>query len=261
MPSLSFFADERDAIPLLKWLNDDPEIAFIVPDGLADPREAYVSRVRQLLGATTEAATLYPSFVLSDTLSQQRWKAVRSVPRLRDGKHCLWHVPSGPLPLPIDRNTGQAVADAWSGWMETRPRSDPTMPNFVPGHPAEIYLEVWTRHRPYSQAERASLPMLLSYWTGEHDVLVLSTFGWIGDYYAPAPPAAWSWWRRLEAWMAVQTTSIGGFPNSDDDGGLGEGVSFWALPSALEKLKSGIPYEARGWDLETISWEESSAAR
>jgi hypothetical protein len=261
MPSLSFFADERDAIPLLKWLNDDPEIAFIVPDGPADPREAYVSGVRRQLGATTEAAALYPSFLLSDTFSQQRWKAVRTVARLRDGKHCLWHVPSGPLPLPLDCRMGQAVADAWSGWVESRPASDPTMPHFVPGHPAEIYLELWTRHRSYSAAERASLPMLVSYWTGEQDILVLSTFGWVGDYCGPAPQTAWNWWQGLEAWMTVHATGIGGFPNPDEDGGPEAGVSFWAFPSALEKLKSGIAYEARGWDLDTISWEEQSASR
>jgi hypothetical protein len=261
MPSLSFFADERDAIPLLNWLNNDPEIAFIVPDGPPDPREAYVSRVRAMLGATTEAASLYPSFVLTDMPLQQRWKAARSVARLRDGKHCLWHVPSGPLPLPTEREADRAAPDAWSGWIESRPRYDPTMPNLIPGHPAEIYLELWTRHRPYSESERASLPMLLSYWNGEHDVLVLSTLAWIGDHYGPAPPTAWSWWRRLEAWVTLHAARIGGFPNQDVAYGAEADASFWAFPSALEKLKSGMTYEARGWDLDTISWEEQNASR
>ena len=248
MPALSFFADERDAPVLIDWLNRDPEIAFVVPDGSADPLEAYVAGVRNLLGAATEAAFLYPSFTLTDAGRRQRWKVVSTVERLRDGKHALWHRPSGPLPLQAKHDSNGAVPDSWQGWTE-QGWSDPTMPYFGLGHPAEIYLELWTRHRPYSKEERASLPVLFSYWNGERELLVVSTFGWNGTRYNPASRAARNWWPRLEAWIAEHTAPVGDL--LDVDGGRWERRwSCWAFPSALEKLRNGIAYDARGWDRE-----------
>jgi hypothetical protein len=238
MPSLPFFADARDAKTLVDWLNSDPEIAFLVPDDPPDPQAAYVDRVRALLGAATEAADLYPCFTLGDACVRQRWKAVRTVVQLRDGKHSLWHVPSGPPPLPGGIGPEPTSPDPWSGWTDHRPGADPNLPNLVPGHPAEIYLELWTRHRPYSRAERASLPALHYYWTKEEELLVVSSFGWVGDQSNPAPSTAWSWWRRLEDYFVENAIWLAG---AGRDG-------CWAFRSALEKLKGGIACETRGWN-------------
>jgi len=259
MPSLCFFADEHDAATLLDWLNRDPEIAFVVPDGPADPLEEYVARLRKLLGATTEAAFLYPCFTLEDAGRHQRWKAVPAVRCLRDGKHALWHVPSGPLPLRAEYQPGVGARspdhaptlDPWKGWTEHR-YSDPTMPYFGPGHPAEIYVELWTRHRPYSNEERASLPVRFSYWSGERELLVVSTFAWSGDRYSPGSRAAWTWWRRLEAWIANHAALAGDWLDADNANGE-QHWNCWAFPSALERLKSGIAYDARGWDRDSNS--------
>jgi len=238
MPSLSFFANERDAPPLLDWLNCDPEIAFLVPDGPPDPLESYVERVRALLGATPEAVNLYPWFTIADAGPGQRWKAVRTVERLRDGKHALWHVPSGPLP---------PSNNPWAGWTEHGSSADPAMPSLRSEHPAGIYLELWTRHRPYSRVERATLPMLFSYWTGVQELLVVSTFAWTGDQRGPASRPAWRWWRRLETWVAEHAIP---FADLSLAGRRGDAQRWdcWVFPSAAAKLKSGIAYDARGWD-------------
>jgi hypothetical protein len=248
MPSLPFFADGRDATALVDWLNRDPEIAFIVPDDPSDPQAAYVKRVRVLLGPTTDAANLYPCFALADASDRQSWRAVRTIERLPDGKHSLWHISSGRLPLAPANCSNGTPLDPWVGWTQHRCASDPTLPEFGPGHHAEIYLELWTRHRPYSRSERTSLPALLYYWTGEEEVLVVSSFGWIGDHFAPAPRSAWKWWQRLEAWVASRAVPISECrPAGPNVGTCGH---FWAFPSALEKLKRGMAIETRGWDLD-----------
>ena len=246
MPSLTFFADERDAPMLIDWLNRDAEIAFFVPDGPVDPLEAYVTGVRDLLGATTEAAFLYPSFTLADAGRHHRWNLVSTVERLRDGKHVLWHVPSGQFPLHPERATNGAGSNRWKGWTEHR-FGDPTVPYFGPGHPAAIYLELWTRHRRYSKEERASLPVLFSYWNGERDLLVVSTFAWNGDRYSRASRAAGKWWRRLEAWIAAHAAPVCDLLEADS-GNWDRPWNCWAFPSALQRLKNGIAYDARGWD-------------
>jgi hypothetical protein len=246
MPSLSFFADERDAPMLIDWLNRDAEIAFVVPDGPTDPLESYVARVRDLLGATTEAAILYPCFTLADAGRRQRWKAVTTVHSLRDGKHVLWHVPLGRFPLHAEHAPNGARPDPWKGWTEDC-FGDPAVPYFDASHPAEIHLELWTRHRPYSKEERASLPVLFSFWNGKRNLLVVSTFGWKGDPHSPTSRAAATWWRRLEAWIAAHAAPVCDLLDADS-GNWDRPWKCWAFPSALERLRNGIVYDARGWD-------------
>ncbi|MBD2034160.1 hypothetical protein H6F76_03750 [Leptolyngbya sp. FACHB-321] len=208
MPSLSFFADEQDAKALLNWLNAEDEIAFIVSD-------------------QTQASC------------QHRWKAVHTIERFIEEKYSLWHVPTGSLPLLTKTGLDQIFSDPWKGWIEECPGPDSRSPYFGPGHPAEIRLELWLRHRPYSEVERNSLPILDSRYLGNTDLLSVSDFQWIGNRYKTSPPQTWRWWQRLKRWMAKNTTR------------LVEGKdSFWAFPSAFSKLSSGMAYEARGWNLD-----------
>jgi hypothetical protein len=238
MPSLSCFLDEVDAALLMERLNDDPEIAIIVADGPLSPEQAYLDRraatvdtVKAELGEV-EGFTFY---ALQDTGYRQRWKAVHKVGSLADGEHCLWHVPGGSLPLLAENNAETAIADAWSGWTEKRPGADPTVPYFGPGHHAMIRLSLTTRHRPYTEEEKNSLPVLNSYWDGENDLLVVSDFQWIAGHYAPPPSATLRWWKRLWSWLDSSAVRISPPPQI-----------IWAFPSALEKLRSGMAYEARG---------------
>jgi hypothetical protein len=225
MPALRFFADDQDLPTLLHHLNADPDIAFIVSDG------------------PNRAAEL------------RRWKAVRSVATLPDGHHSLWHVPGGPLPLAPARCSGgmtrtgwqnlPTIPNPWAGWIEQRPGAIETQPFFCNGL-SEIRLDLWTRHRPYSQHERTTLPMLNGYWIRSDDYLVVSDFQWIGSHFGPiglpAPAQTHDWWNRLRQWFrrtAVRITD-----------GRRRGTVFWAFPSALEKLKDGMEYYAFNFNLD-----------
>ena len=237
MPAISFFADGRDVNLLVDRLNADPEIAFLVPDGPLDPEVAYVKRLRAFMG-DRRGATFYGELRRIDDGYRQRWKAVGSVEGLKDGNHSLWHVPAGPLPLLLQDGPDRVIPDPWEGWTEQRPGADPTTPYFGAAHPAVIHLELWARHRPYTEEEKGSLPLLDSHWDGDQDLLVASDFGWIGGWNGRPPAQTRRWWNRLKAWFGRTATPLA-------DGR----VTFWAFPSALRKLKGGMAYYCRGFEL------------
>ncbi len=237
MPSLTFFIDEQDLNLLLDRLNRDPEIAFIVPDDLPGDRNA-----RQRWG---------DAYILEDAEPEEshgrssRWKAVRTLAALTDGLLSLWHVPAGPLPLiEIKRDSAPMwpligpnspppyppIVDPWSGWTGIN--------TFGPGCHPWIRLELWTRHRPYTEQERATLQELNTFWLTQEDTLVVSVFQWTGSHFRPAPAQTQRWWNRMKAWMDRSAVRLRVNP------------SFYAFPSALQKLKSGMRYYSHGFDLD-----------
>jgi hypothetical protein len=243
MPSLSFFVDEHDLSLLLDRLNADPEIAFIVPDDLPGPTNG---RPAQPLASSRRAVGL--QVPASNALKlemkahhRQRWKAVRAVNDLKDGEHSLWHVPAGPLPL-IEMNSGPQpligpegprhppIPDPWAGWIG--------LPGFGSGCHPWIRLEIWTRHRPYTQLERTSLRELNAFWLNQDDMLVVSGFQWTGGHFRPAPPQTQRWWNRMRGWVDRTAVRLRSDPG------------FWAFPSALRKLKDGMHYYSRNFDLD-----------
>jgi hypothetical protein len=239
--ALSFFAIDEDLPTVLERLNADPDVAFLVPDGPKDPEEALWERY----SASPEAG-MNP-LMLRDTGYRQRWKAVREVSRLRVGAQSLWHVPTGPLPLVPDYSAGvplfpqphPPVADPWSGWTEKNPVTETP---FLDSFHGEIRLELWTRHRPYSELERARVRSLMSYWNEGRERVVASSFSWIGGRYSPPPAATRKWWNRLKAWLARETTPLAALENRTQ--------VFFAFPAALRLLGTGVAYEARGWNLD-----------
>ncbi|NJL38552.1 MAG: hypothetical protein HC840_01455 [Leptolyngbyaceae cyanobacterium RM2_2_4] len=215
MPWLPFFADDQDAEILLNWLNSEDEIAFIVLEQDQDS-------------------------------CQRRWKAVNTLARFTEQNYSLWYIPAGSLFLKTDMK--QCEIDPWKGWIEKRPNSHSRPTCFGRGSSAEVRLELRLRHRPYSEEERRSLPQLVSYYIGNTDLLPISSFQWVDNYYT-APSQTWHWWTRLTTWMAQNTTKIDEFPDRDENGQL-EKLSFWAFPSAFSKLKNGMAYYANGYDLD-----------
>ena len=108
MPWFPIYADEDDFQSILTWLNEEQDIAFIVSNG------------------------------------SKKWIAKKSIDRLEQGRNCLWHIPSGPLPL-LQANPNkpdQAVKNPWKGWKEKRTGANPTTPYFGAGHPGVIWLNV-----------------------------------------------------------------------------------------------------------------------
>jgi hypothetical protein len=232
MPSLQFFADQDDFKSLLQRLNEDDEVAFIVSAGRAR--------------GGTDAALSPHGF------GRRRWKAVHTVDHLYDGYHALWHIPGGPLPLIEESSPAgdlltvcqhmPAIPDPWSGWTDARSRDAFAPPFFGPGAHAHIQLQLWTRHLPYSEYEFLELPIIWAHWLDGREVLVSSGFQWSGSHYAPAPASTHRWWNRLKRWMASASVALG------PDGGTPP--TFWAFPSALMKLKSGIRYSANNFNLD-----------
>jgi hypothetical protein len=217
MPALSFFATERDLPVLIKRLNDDDEIAVIVPDAI-------------------------------DNRTAGRWKVVRTVLALRDGQHSLWHIPAGPLPLmqnttglgPLVRPPDPSIPDPWAGWVEKVDMRG-ERPRFGPGCHCEIRLTLSTRYSPYTNDELSTLPVVVSYWTHGREFLESSSFQWTGGHFRSAPPQTQRWWNRLKAWMDRAAVRL---PTGSS------GVTFWSFPFASELLKRGIPYGANNWPLD-----------
>jgi len=182
MPWLPIYADEEDFRLILDRLNRDDEIAFIISDG------------------------------------PKKWRAVRSIPSLHSHRICLWHVPSGPLPLLYSRyaKPGQII-DPWDGWTELRSGRDNTNPYFGPSHPGVI----WFNSR--------CLP----------NTICLSSFEWAGNLHAkagrPAPEATTEFWARLRGWAkknAVRITRSGTLESLRPE--------IWAFRSALSAIRRGV---------------------
>jgi hypothetical protein len=236
MPSLSFFIDGHDVSLLLDRLNADPEIAFIVSDGEPGNKKA------QLRG--DPAFSVAGDALQGESEYLRRWKAVRTVDVLADGLQSLWHVPAGPLPLiEVDRNPGKmslsglesplqfpTIPDPWNGWTG--------IDRFGSGCLPWIRLDLWTRHRPYTEHERKTLLVLNAFWADDDDLLVVSDFQWTGGHFRTAPPQTQRWWNRMKGWIDRNAIRLRSNPG------------FWAFPSALQKLKDGMRYYSRNFDLD-----------
>jgi hypothetical protein len=152
-----------------------------------------------------------------------RYRLMTRLPSIADGEHHLWHVAGHPFP---------------SGHERVHP--DPAL--------SVIHFTLWSRHRPYAEDELQSLPARVSHWTKGHPFLASSHLSWLGNRYsiigAPAHPATVKWWARLQRWMRSHATPLK----------VHSQVTFYAFPSALERLRAGVAYDANGFDLKrTVS--------
>lgn len=186
MPWLPLYADAHDFRTILDWLNATEELAFIVADG------------------------------------PHRWRAVHTIPSLESYRFCLWHVPSGPLPLlqaHPNRENGR-VEDPWSGWQELRTGADASQPYFGAGHPGIL----WLNHRPVS----------LRFPRG----IGLSGYEWIGNHYraigSPADASTEAFWRAMRRWTQKHARKIPRHGPLD-----GPRPEIYAFPSALAAIESG----------------------
>lgn len=187
MPWLPLYIDENDASILLEALNADPNVAFIVADGPG------------------------------------KWVAHGTIHGVEDGRFCLWHVPSGPLPLLSPSAETVEVEDPWSGWTELRAGANRTTPYFGAGHPGVIWWNKRTRSRSVAGG------------------IGLSSFEWIGNHYriigSPAAPSTEAWWAGLRKFIRKQKAMR--VPRSGPVDG--DHPVIWALPSALTKIRAGLP--------------------
>jgi len=191
MPWFPIYADREDFEFLIDWLNNEDDIAFIVPNG------------------------------------HKSWIANKELNNFSNERLCLWHVPSGALPL-LRGDTAQPdgiIENPWGGWTEERTGANPNNPYFGSGHPGIIWLNV-----RYESNE-------------DKDTIGLSSFGWIGNWYRiigqAAPAATEKWWQRLRRWVKKSSVRIPREGPID-----GPDPEIWAMKSALEKIKSGVKRES-----------------
>jgi len=186
MPWLPIYATEQDIQSIFEFLNNEEEIAFIVSDGPG------------------------------------KWIPKKQLQYEGDIRYCIWHVPSGPLPL-IRQNDQEdgLIEDPWQGWKEERSGSDPKNPYFGAGHPGII----WLNARAVSKRNPNSIG--------------LSSFEWIGNWYRiignAAPEATEKFWKRMG-----RRVKKGAIRIPRDGAWDGEKPEIWALPDAQIKIKSGI---------------------
>jgi hypothetical protein len=105
---LGVYLEEADAVTLRDRLNEDPEIAFLVPEGPG------------------------------------HWRAVWRVGDLL-GKTLVWHVPGGPLPLLRPEGGESFIPDPFAGWHELTPGMDSSVPYLGLGWPSTLLFEFYTR--------------------------------------------------------------------------------------------------------------------
>ncbi len=186
MPWLPIYATEQDLQNVFAFLNEEDDVAFLVSDGPG------------------------------------RWIAKKQLDYGGDTRYCIWHVPSGPLPLLRQNGQGEGVIeDPWQGWKEERAGADPTNPYFGAGHPGIIWLNAHavSKRKPNS--------------------IGLSSFEWIGNWYKvignAAPETTEKFWKRMGRRVKKGASRIPRFGSWD-----GENPEIWALSDALIKIKSGV---------------------
>ena len=187
MPWLPMYIDNDDLKMIIDWLNQEECIAFIVNDGIG--------------------------------VEKTKWKAVKSINDYSHNRYCLWHVPSGPLPLLTEEiNFTKTIVNPFEGWEEERTGADDSQPYFGAGHIGIFWLDNSTKT---IEKEKA---------------IGLSCFEWIGNHYRilgyGAPEATEKWWQKLKRWVKKQATLIPREENMKPE--------IWCFPGAMDKIQKGM---------------------
>lgn len=187
MPWLPMYLDNDDLKMLIDWLNQEECVAFIVNDGFG--------------------------------VKKTKWKAIKSINDYTCNKYCLWHIPSGSLPLiTSDKNITKTIIDPWKGWEEERTGADSSQPYFGTGHVGILWLNNLTKLIDKKQ------------------IIGVSCFEWIGNYFRvlgrEAPEETEKWWQRLKRWVKKQAILI---PQKE-----GMRPEIWCFPGAMDKIQKGM---------------------
>jgi hypothetical protein len=258
MPRLSFFADENDAKVLLRWLDASKNILWIVPSDT---------------GPWQTAAKLNP--VQDGTY--RLWHRSGGPPPIRMPGLAEMKLPPGE---PLARYSKPQIARIWiTARLKISPpcfvldlhsRQRPYTPQERAKYQeaADKSFEALKRQYPEAFAHGETSIGLMDYpasllegapeerLMGNKDCLAVSTFEWTPEYREPGDErafrAAQDWWNGLNTWVRLHATPLGRFMAPEEEQGGRMTVkpwSFWAFPSALRKMKQGMPFEADGHSL------------
>ncbi len=128
------YIDETDLEIIRRWLNDNEELAYIIPNGRGN------------------------------------WIAKEKVDRLLDKKrYALWHILGGDLPLMQEDGSSIPIMDPWKGWHHDM-STDETTPYFGPGSPQVIMLGVNIKDYDLDDNKKRfdALGMSFFEWIGDH---------------------------------------------------------------------------------------------
>jgi len=199
---LPMYLEPADLARLVEHLDEDPEIGWIVHDG-------------------------------------GRWVARQHLDRQPPPRICLWHIPSGPLPLLVPIPSTQRpggfgavedrglIKDPLAGWDDPF-RGELEEPRFG-SPPGIIWFNLRVRGGPSDRPGQARIRISSFEWIGRHHAVLGS---------APTPSTT-SWWRALRRWVAryaVRVTYAGPLG--------GPRPQVFAFPGALEAIKAGTPRAA-----------------
>lgn len=161
-------------------------------------------------------------------LGSPRWRAVRTLAAIEDRRYCLWHIPGPALLLPGKNPDGSAdtpVENPWEPWQARADSSFPGCPFLGAGHPAVFWLDL----------------RLASHKTSGG--VGLSSFEWIGNRYKslgnPAASVTTKRWNALKHWVRDRAQLIPRWGPLD-----GPENEIWAFPSALARIRQGIPRDS-----------------
>jgi len=170
MPWLPMYLDTTDLISLSSWLSNESEISLI------------------------------------KAIGEKQWQACNEFTINSSGRYCLYHRPSGPLPL-LKKN-----------WIGQDIMINTNLPYFGAGCPAIFWLNVSTENETE---------------------IGISSFEWIGNHYSvignSATDEAKKWWAKLRRWVKLQTTYIPRQGSTTDTR-----KEIYAFNSALNDIKLGM---------------------
>lgn len=126
----------KDDIEILNdWLNQEPEIAFLISNG----NKKWIAKNQHSILEEIESQNSDYSYV----------------------NYKLWHISSGSLPLLDPFDTEKKVVNPFEGWIEVNTGADTKVPYFGAGHPGVISLEI----KVFNSDE---IPMSSFGWIGNH---------------------------------------------------------------------------------------------
>jgi hypothetical protein len=188
MPWLPLYADENDVKRIVSILNEDQDIGFIVFDGMG--------------------------------INKSKWKAINKMEGTIVTRICLWHIPSGPLPLLNTNNKViSTINNPWEGWEENKTGYNASEPYFGAGHVGIIWFN-----------NRASIL---------DNIISMSSFEWIGNHYSilgqKAPEETEKWWKALRTKIKKISIKIGRNDTMRPE--------VYCLPGAKDKIDRGFQRE------------------
>ncbi len=134
MATIPFYATSEDIKDIIKYINDQEDLAYIVADG------------------------------------PNKWIAKNTVDILEATEHFIWHIPSGPLPLL--REVGQdplTIDEPFKGWTQLRNTGNLSLPYFGPGHPGVFQMDLYNHKSPVQpEADYTNLSRHSLGWIGNH---------------------------------------------------------------------------------------------